>query len=127
MGSDLVMPNMTQAELNAFLAKTSTHSRETVGAPVEDEGLLHNQIITECKRRQWIAIHSRMDRAQTSNVGTPDFVIIADKGRTFFIECKSKTGKLSSEQLGMQAWASRLGHRIHVIRSMEEFYEITKL
>lgn len=96
------------------------------GTPVEDESLLHNQIICECKRRGWIAFHSRMDKPSTVQIGSPDFVIMADCGRVFFIECKTGKGKLSTEQAALAAWANKLGHRIIVLRSIEEFYEIIK-
>lgn len=128
VGESLAMANMSTAEVNAYLAKQFADQRKdavSTGVPVECESLLHNQIICECKRRQWIYFHSRMDRPTGSTIGQPDFILLLPNGRTLLIECKSKTGKLSSEQLGMIIWAKKLGHTIHVICSMEEFYEIT--
>lgn len=123
------MATMSQFEVNAYLAKQFAEQRKgatsTAMAPVEDESLLHNQIIAECKRRGWIYFHSRMDKPTGATIGTPDFILAADGGRTFFIECKAAVGKLSTAQLGMQAWAKKLNHTIHVIRSFEEFIQLT--
>jgi len=87
--------------------------------PVERD--LHDKILAECKARGWIAIHARMDRPTTTAVGTPDFVILADGGRLFLVECKSKTGKLTTAQLGFIAWSEKLGFPVQTIRSMSEF------
>jgi hypothetical protein len=59
-------------------------------------------------------------------VGECDFTILASKGRVFFIEAKTKTGKLSPEQLGIILWAGNLGHVIHTVRSFQQFIEITQ-
>src|SRR5213079_131545 len=61
---------------------------------VRRERGLHDEIILECNRRGWLTIHSRMDRPSTVQVGSPDFVIIADNRRTFLVEAKSRSGKL---------------------------------
>jgi hypothetical protein len=42
------------------------------------------------------------------------------------VECKTRLGKLSPEQLATQAWAAKLGHTVHVVRSMGEFLEVVK-
>jgi hypothetical protein len=82
---------------------------------------LHEQILAECRSRGWIAIHSRMDRPATVAIGSPDFVILADRGRVFIIEAKSAKGKLTKEQAALRCWAEKLGHTIHLMRSYEEF------
>src|SRR5512146_2355709 len=68
---------------------------------VEHEGDLHNQILDECRRRGWIAFHGSMAKATARTLGEPDFTILADGGRKFFVECKSKTGKLSLYQIAL--------------------------
>lgn len=132
VGEGLVMPNMTQSEVNAYLAKQNVkeYAVMEVGRKLsgeEKESELHRNILAACKIRGWIAFHARMDKPCTSTLGSPDFVVIAEGGRVFFIESKTAKGKLSTDQLAMKAWANKLGTEIHVIRSMEEFYEITKL
>src|SRR5688572_5875057 len=96
---------MTTAEVNAYLARTTKIEPSATNDAVVDESLLHNRIIAECKRRGWIYFHGSMALATARTVGEPDFTILADNGRFFLIECKSRTGKLSPEQLGMSVWA----------------------
>ena len=57
-------------------------------------------------------------------MGEPDFVILAEGGRVLFVECKSRTGKLSPAQAALKHHAGKLGHTVRVVRSMEEFIEL---
>ena len=82
---------------------------------------LHDEIQLECNRRGWLTIHSRMNLPSTVQVGCPDFVILADGGRVFLVEAKSRDGKLRPEQRAWLAMAARLGHKAAVVRSIEEF------
>jgi hypothetical protein len=93
---------------------------------VENEAELHTQILDYCSSKGWIAFHGNMARATGRTLGEPDFEILIDGGRFLLIECKTKTGKLSVEQQGMILWAEKLGHKIHVVRSMEEFVCLAK-
>jgi hypothetical protein len=93
-----------------------------VADAVSDEGGLHDEILAECRRRLWPAVHSRMDMATTQGKGTPDFCIAADGGRTFWIECKTAKGKLTPEQIGWRMMLQRNGHKYAVVRSMTEFF-----
>jgi hypothetical protein len=87
---------------------------------------LHDRILQECCARQWIGLHSRMDRRTGRTLGEFDFVILADGGRVFFIECKSAKGKLSTQQQALHAWAEKLGHKVHTVRTFVEFLEVVK-
>lgn len=91
------------------------------GTTIADEHELHELVSAECKRRGWITLHGSMAQATARTIGEWDFVIIADEGRTFLVECKSKNGKLTPEQAGMKLWAEKLGHKPAVVRSMDEF------
>lgn len=120
---------MTQSEYVAFLSRqrpANTSSGSTSSAMATDEGELHSQIIQECARRGWIVFHGSMANRTFRTPGEPDFVILADPSRVFLIECKTRTGKLSTDQQAIAAWATKLGHTIHVVRSIEEFINITK-
>lgn len=125
------MANMTQAEVNAFLARSGTMpmNPNLVLQPKSaflKESELHKNILAACKIRGWIAFHGSMAHSTFRTEGEPDFVILMPNGRTLMIECKSKKGKSTAEQLAIHAWARTLDHTVHVIRSMEEFYELIK-
>jgi len=94
-------------------------------ATVKREADLHSEIFNECRRRGWIAFHGSMSERTHRTAGEPDFVILADSGRLLMVECKTATGKLSTEQQAMIAHAKKLGHTIHVVRSISEFLSLT--
>jgi hypothetical protein len=54
-------------------------------------------------------------------VGEPDLIVLADFGRVFLVELKSRDGKPSQAQQNLAAMARRLGHLVRVVRSLEEF------
>jgi hypothetical protein len=115
---------ITTEQFNEMQARVAAgrHQSEPVGPDaVTDEGDLHDQILSECKRRLWPAVHSRMDMATTTARGCPDFVIFADAGRVFAIECKTAKGKLTPEQMGWKMLLERNGHRYALVRSFEDF------
>lgn len=93
-------------------------------APVKVERDLHSQIFEECRRRGWIAFHGSMAERTHRTKGEPDFIILTDDKRALLVECKTATGKLTTEQQAMIAHARKLGHTIHVVRSMQEFSTI---
>lgn len=93
---------------------------------VEDEGELHADIKRHCDRMGWRYVNSRMDKRSRVGEGVTDFIIAADKGRTFWIECKSRTGKLSLDQLAFITWLEKLGHEVAVVDSMAGFLEAVK-
>lgn len=97
-------------------------SKKGIGSALERP--LHDQIFDECRARGWIAFHGSMAERTHRTEGEPDFTILADRGRTFLIECKSKTGKRSTKQNEMAHQAALLGHFIHTIRTFEEFRAI---
>lgn len=93
-------------------------------AAVEEEAELHNDIIKFCKERGWLYFHGSMAHRTKRVPGEPDFVCLAPEGRVLFIECKSKTGKVSMEQAGVIMQAKKLGHTIHVIDNFPDFIAI---
>lgn len=122
------MPNMTLQSYLAhqakFLAGRHAPVTETEAVGCEKESELHQKIIEHCKQVGWIYFHGSMAHKAMRTLGEPDFTILANRGRIFFIECKTKFSKLSTEQLGLKKWAEQLGHTIHVCRSAQEFLEI---
>ena len=98
----------------------------TTREAVESEGGLHDEIIKWCLG-QWPRckyIHSRMDRRPTIEAGTADFIIFLPKGRVICVECKTRTGKQSKEQLVWAAEMKQLDHKVHVVRSFEDFLKL---
>lgn len=118
------MVSLSSFEYQQLISRASRGQQQTTKDGCDDESKLHEAILSECGRRGWIAFHSRMDRPTTLQKGSPDFVILADGGATILVEAKTRTGKLSTEQLGIQAWAKKLDHTIHVVRSIEEFHKL---
>lgn len=128
------MPRITQSWLNAYHAKTNRKSLPHVAGACEREAELHEQIFAECRRRGWIALHGAMSERTHRTAGEPDFTILRDAvyhaksgdyiPKVLFIECKTRTGKLSPSQAAMHAHAAKLGHTVHVVRSFEEFLKL---
>jgi len=122
------MPNMTPQAYAIYEAKHAKIPRLFPTATKSEgrEKDLHNQILAECKRRGWIALHGSMAHSTFRTEGEWDFEIKADSGRSYMIEAKTSTGKLSPAQQALHAWARKLGHTVHVVRSFQEFLEVVK-
>lgn len=52
--------------------------------------------------------------------GTPDIEVMLMGGRVIWLECKTPKGRLSKSQVAWHAMASKLGHRVRVVRSVDE-------
>ena len=135
---------MTQAQVDAHQLKHFGQAVEKLSPKLAEarEKDLHAAIIQECKNRGWICFHGSMAHSTFRTAGEPDFVILAppevveitnpvisvrayhQMERTFLIECKTAHGKLSPAQLAIHAWAEKLGHKIHVVRSMQDFLDV---
>ncbi len=122
----------TQAEYDAHLMRQMASRNRDHNKNIENlqkivnERDLHERIICHCEFKRWQYLHGAMSRRTFRTVGEPDFIILADAGRVFFVECKSKNGKLSEEQLAFKFHAELNGHKIYIVRSMEEFLEAVK-
>ena len=122
---NLPIPTPTLAKLNPHLYGTrSAECGARTG--VVREASLHEEVFDECRRRGWIALHGSMAERTCRTLGEPDFLILADGGRVLFVECKSRSGKLSPAQAALKHHAEKLGHTVYVVRSMEEFLEVAK-
>lgn len=121
---NLPSPTPTLARLNPHLFN-SQPQRSAAGLGVASEEGLHDEIFFECRRRGWLAFHGSMAAATHRTMGEPDFVILVPAGHLLLVECKSRIGKLSPAQLAIKAHAEKLGHTVHIVRSFQEFLEIT--
>jgi hypothetical protein len=117
-----IIPSDTLRRLNPhlFVTRSAECSMRNGAGPVS-ERKLHEEIFDECRRRGWIALHGSMAERTCRTLGEPDFTILADRGRVFFVECKSQTGKLSPAQAALKHHAEKLRHTVHVVRSKAEF------
>lgn len=123
---------MGSIRLSDYLAMLARTNRCQAKAPsssasfpsCSSEPQLHRQILEHCRARRWLVAHSRMDMPTTQSPGLPDFIILADGGRLLLVEAKSRTGKLRPEQQAFALAASMLGHKVHLVRSLQEFLAI---
>lgn len=88
------------------------------------EDKLRDEVLQEIRDRVWKAFYGTTARATGRTLGEPDIICAADRGRTFYIELKTKTGKLSTDQQAVHAHLRKLGHEVFVVRSLQEFKEI---
>jgi hypothetical protein len=96
--------------------------------PVTKERALHDALIVfyESQWPKWKVIYARQDKPSTIRVGCQDHTVFASRGRVFCLELKKKGGKPDADQLAWHKEMEMLGHKVHVIRSMDEFYEVVK-
>ena len=118
-----IIPNDTLRRLNPHLFSPGGRPPCSSGpeGSATSEASLHDQIFDYCRQRVWIALHGSMAERSHRTLGEPDFTILADRGRVLFVECKSRTGKLSPAQAALKLHAETLGHTIHLVRSYDEF------
>ena len=109
--------------LKSYLAKQFRPEQAPSTGAVEDESQLHSEIIEYCISKGWLYFHGSMAHRTRRTPGEPDLTIVASEGRVFFVECKAKGGKLSSDQAEVMAWAQKLGHTIHLVYSFEQFLD----
>ena len=120
---NLPIPTPTLAKLNPHLFGARNAERGARNGTARESDL-HEEIFDECRRRGWIALHGSMAERTCRTLGEPDFVILANGGLVLFVECKTRTGKLSPAQAALKHHAEKLGHPIHVVRSLDDFLKL---
>lgn len=105
---------------------TPKDARPTTEPMERREYDLHDRIKADCRRMGWKYVYSDPTRPTTCGEGVCDFIIYADGGRMFHVECKSASGKLSLEQQSFIAWVNKLGHTVKVVRNFTEYLEAIK-
>jgi hypothetical protein len=80
-------------------------------------GIVALHIPNEGKRS---AVAGRMLRAEGMIAGAPDLLLLADNGRTGWLEVKAANGRLSDAQRAFHALLTRKGHRVAVVRSVDD-------
>jgi len=120
-----------EIEMQARLARARGDLREVrktvegVNA-LEVEADLQEAIITYCRSKGWFVLYSRMDLPTTLPLGSPDFVIAANDGKTFWIECKRPGEKRKPAQIGVAMMLEKLKANYGLVYSFQQFLEIVK-
>lgn len=124
------MPRMSSIEYDAWLARTQQVKAIPQEASERETGKngLHQQIMDYCDAQwpKWCYAHSRTDQPSTVAEGLPDFIVALPAGRTFWIECKAKGGKLTPAQLGWKLKLEMLGQNYALVHSLDEFIQAVK-
>ena len=86
-----------------------------------EEIALHYAIMRQCRRRGWTYVYHDPTRRTGATLGTPDFIIIAGRGVTLWVECKTRKGKLSKDQENFKRDLEGRSHAYFLIRSEAQF------
>lgn len=119
------MARMTPFEFAAFCIRQSTVKSNSDDG-VERESDLHEYVAGRCRANGWLFFHGSMAHRTHRTLGEPDFIVACERGVTLFVECKSRSGKVTPEQQAVIAMASRLGHSASVISSRNEWDALEK-
>jgi len=123
----MIMPRMTPIELAAYQARRAPALPEPDRGTGERESKLHEAIRLECSRRGWLAFCGAMHRRSWRTRGEPDFAIAVPGGLTLWVECKTRDGRLSDDQIDVATQMRAIGHNVHVVRSMARFVEVARM
>ena len=82
---------------------------------------LQNEIIRALNEKRILFFHGSTAHKTKRTEGEPDFVIALPEGRTLWVECKTRTGKLSEAQTIVRHRLETAGHAYHVVRNISEF------
>ena len=109
------------AEMRARLGMDRQPAQaETVSTVTLEVAQLHIPIMSWCDHNRVPYIHSRTDKASTTAKGTPDFALFL-RGKAILVECKTRTGKLTPEQLAWKVVAELQGFTVHIVRDWDSF------
>lgn len=120
---------MTQAQVDEYMRRTRARVKtadaiDAANAPgVEEEVTLHHEILDYCRRHRHACFHGSMASRTHRTPGEPDFCVVAH-GQILLVECKTRTGKLSEEQMAVAKLVEMNGHRVHVVRHFREFLNL---
>ena len=109
-------------QLKAQLRNDQSSANMPVVVDDHPEKVLQDRAEEYCRENGYYAFH---DRSRGQNpAGFPDLVIALPKGRTVWIEFKSKHGRLSGEQKTVRLQLMALGHEWYEIRSFRHFLSV---
>jgi len=124
---------VNRANFNAMVARKPSLLNQ-LGLEVEKpkkmkavrESEIHRQIKGWCGRNNVPFDTSRMDKRTGRVRGEQDFTLYAPGGVTLLVEVKTATGNLSMDQEQRHAELWQNGHKVHVVRSYDEFRDIVR-
>ncbi len=122
----IFMGSITPESYSMMLLRLEGNKRREAvlnGEPEPLESELQDKIRQDVESRGWWVLWSRMDCATTTPKGTPDLIIFADRARVFIVEAKARNEKLRPAQLGVKLKLESLGHKVSVVRNMQEYHE----
>ena len=66
------------------------------------------------------------NKARTMGVkkGVPDWMYLKPDGKIIWIELKTETGKLSSEQKDFQELCGMMGHAYYICKTLKDFFDL---
>ena len=79
------------------------------------ESSVEAALVAACRKRGWMA----PKWTSPGTLGVPDRIILADRGRVFFVEVKRPGGKPRPSQIAWHARAAQLGHTVWVYDGTE--------
>jgi hypothetical protein len=117
----------TPEQLSDYLARRGlTETPEFLAAGPADDGpewRLQREIEAWCRERGLYLFH---DKSRSRNApGHPDLVVAASRGKTLWLELKSRRGRMTADQKRVAQLLQACGHEFHLIRSFSQFLEIT--
>lgn len=117
---------MTAQQFRDYMARSEPVSPRgnPFGPTPNKEEDLKRQCSDYCKARGWIVLSGSMAHRTHRTVGEADLTVLADSGRVFFIELKLPGRKQSTDQLALQAWMRKLGHKYHLAHTLREFIDL---
>jgi hypothetical protein len=118
---DRMLKLMSAADRKAIGQTTAAEALAIAEAKSERE--LQEQIASILRHREVVYIRPAMFRRSQLPVGWPDFTF-CHKSRAIGLECKSKIGEPTHEQLEMHAHMEANGWEVHIVRSLAKVIEI---
>lgn len=115
-------------QLLVRLAQNNKQRVESLGEPVDQESDLSYDINEYCDSQwpKWKVVEARRDKRSTIAIGSHDKTVYMPHTKVLCLELKSKTGKLTKEQLAWREEMRLLGFKVHEVRSMEDFFRAVK-
>lgn len=87
---------------------------------------MHQPLLRWLKSENLEYIHARTDCESTIESGWPDITVIHTRLPALLIELKTEKGKLSQDQDDVHSRLRSKGYRVHVIRRIEDAYELVR-